>query len=80
MGRGPPADARTVALVCAAYAANVLDNALSSLSFEQRESCFQKADELLQEQMQFTEKVRSIGTTDTIVGVYSVYSKMDSII
>ncbi|KAF3915701.1 hypothetical protein AA313_de0209801 [Arthrobotrys entomopaga] len=38
---------RTVAMVCAAYAANVLENALSSLGYEARERAFAYVEELL---------------------------------
>ena len=38
---------RTVTMVCAAYAANVLENALSDLGHEQRERAFAQVDELL---------------------------------
>lgn len=38
---------RTIAMVCAAHAANVLENALSTLGHEARENAFSMADELL---------------------------------
>ena len=38
---------RTVTMVCAAYAANVLENALSDLGHEHRERAFAQVDELL---------------------------------
>lgn len=38
---------RTVAMVCAAYAANVLENALVSLSHEARDNAYLRVDELL---------------------------------
>ncbi|KAK9476279.1 Golgi phosphoprotein 3-domain-containing protein [Lipomyces japonicus] len=38
---------RTVAMVCAAYAANVLENALSSLNNDARDRAFGRVDELL---------------------------------
>ncbi|KAH8593751.1 Golgi phosphoprotein 3-domain-containing protein [Bisporella sp. PMI_857] len=38
---------RTIAMVCAAYAANVLENALASLGHEARERAFSQVDELL---------------------------------
>ena len=44
---------RTVAMVCAAYAANVLENALSSLGHESRERAFAQVDELLAEYSQW---------------------------
>ena len=40
---------RTIAMVCAAYAANVLENALSTLGHEARERAFANVDELLSE-------------------------------
>lgn len=55
--------ARTVALVCAAYAANVLENALSTLGHEARERAFAQTDELLAEYSQwpFGKKATAIG-------------------
>ncbi|MCJ1399298.1 Vacuolar protein sorting-associated protein 74 [Xylographa trunciseda] len=44
---------RTIAMVCAAYAANVLENALSTLGHESRERAFAQVDELLAEYSQF---------------------------
>ncbi|KAL1867557.1 hypothetical protein VTK73DRAFT_4081 [Phialemonium thermophilum] len=44
---------RTVAMVCAAYAANVLENALSTLGHEARERAFTQTDELLAEYSQW---------------------------
>jgi Golgi phosphoprotein 3 len=38
---------RTIAMVCAAYAANVLENALATLGHEARERAFAQVDELL---------------------------------
>ncbi|RKO85526.1 Golgi phospho protein 3-domain-containing protein [Blyttiomyces helicus] len=80
LGRGPPADRRTIAMVCAAYAANVLENALVGLSHSQREAAFQKVDEILQEHAALTEKAKAVGTTEIMAGVLSVYTKMDSLL
>lgn len=44
---------RTVSMVCAAYAANVLENALSTLGHEARERAFAQVDELLAEYSQY---------------------------
>lgn len=44
---------RTVTMVCAAYAANVLENALTSLGHESRERAFAQVDELLAEYSQW---------------------------
>ncbi|EIN08755.1 GPP34-domain-containing protein [Punctularia strigosozonata HHB-11173 SS5] len=40
---------RAVCLVCAAYAASVLDNAFARLPYEDREAAFQRCDEILAE-------------------------------
>jgi Golgi phosphoprotein 3 len=44
---------RTVTMVCAAYAANVLENALVTMSHEARERAFAQVDELLAEYSQY---------------------------
>ena len=44
---------RTISMVCAAYAANVLENALSTLGHESRERAFAQVDELLAEYSQW---------------------------
>ncbi|EIW51680.1 GPP34-domain-containing protein [Trametes versicolor FP-101664 SS1] len=41
--------ARAVCLVCAAYAASVLDNAFGRLTYEDREAAFQRCDDILAE-------------------------------
>ncbi|KAI0945178.1 hypothetical protein AcV7_001787 [Taiwanofungus camphoratus] len=40
---------RAVCLVCAAYAASVLDNAFGRLTYEEREAAFQRCDDILAE-------------------------------
>jgi hypothetical protein len=44
---------RTIAMLCAAYAANVLENALVTLDHEARERAFAQVDELLAEYSQW---------------------------
>lgn len=44
---------RTISMVCAAYAANVLENALSTLGHEARERAFAQVEELLAEYSQW---------------------------
>lgn len=44
---------RTIVMVCAAYAANVLENALATLGHEARERAFAQVDELLAEYSQW---------------------------
>lgn len=44
---------RTIAMLCGAYAANVLENALTSLGHEARERAFAQVDEMLAEYSQW---------------------------
>lgn len=44
---------RSISLVCASYAANVLENVLISLGYDQRDRAFARADELLSQFSQF---------------------------
>ena len=44
---------RTIAMVCASYAANVLENALVTMGHENRERAFAHVDELLAEYSQW---------------------------
>lgn len=44
---------RSVALVCGAYAANVLENVLLSLNYDKRDQAFTRADELLNDFSEF---------------------------
>lgn len=53
---------RTIAMVCAAYAANVLENALSTLGHEARERAFAQVDELLAEYSQWPFAKRTGGS------------------
>ena len=54
---------RTIAMVCAAYAANVLENALATLGHESRERAFAQVDELLAEYSQWPFGKRTGGTS-----------------
>ncbi|KAJ3193935.1 hypothetical protein HK101_003783 [Irineochytrium annulatum] len=76
LGRGTQPDKRTIGMVCAAYAANVLENALVGLSHQQREQAFQRVDELLQEFASYTERAKGLGATEVMAGVLSVYTKV----
>ena len=68
LGRGPKPDRRTIACLCAAYAAKVLENAFVGLSHSQREQAFIKVDEILKSHSSMTEGARSVGTTDVMAG------------
>lgn len=52
---------RTISMICAAYAANVLENALASLGHESRERAFSQVDELLAEYSQWPFSKRAGG-------------------
>lgn len=57
LGRGASPSRRTIALCCAAYAGNVVENALTAvavtgglhLSYSQKDACFAKCEEMLTE-------------------------------
>lgn len=53
---------RAVALVCAAYAANVLENALQRLNYDAREAAFARCDDILAE---FCSWPFGMGTSDS---------------
>jgi len=79
---------RTIALVCAAYAANVLENALAGLSNDMREQCWNRADELLLAFSRWDDSLvgnamdtsNGIPSTEVVASVLSVFSKMDSLL
>jgi Golgi phosphoprotein 3 len=73
LGRIANPDKKTIGMVCAAYAANVIENALVDLSHEQREACFQRVDEMLQEHSQWTDNSKRLGVTEVMAGVLNVY-------
>ncbi|CDK29467.1 unnamed protein product [Kuraishia capsulata CBS 1993] len=54
---------RAIALVCGCYAANVLENVLTELSYENRDKAFARADELLNDYSEypFETKTSSLG-------------------
>lgn len=53
---------RTIAMVCAAYAANVLENCLVSMNHDTRERAFTQVDELLADYSQWPFSLRPGGT------------------
>jgi len=80
LGRVSKPDKRTIAMLCSAYAADVLDNALIGLNPNQKEAAYQKVDELLQENASWSDRAKSMGTTEVMAAVYSVYTRMESIL
>ncbi|ORY44066.1 GPP34-domain-containing protein [Rhizoclosmatium globosum] len=80
LSRGAPPTKQTVAMCCAAYAANVLENALVGLNHIQREQAFTKVDEMLQNWASMGDKAKAGGVDDVMAGVLSVYTKMDALL
>ncbi|KAF7726249.1 hypothetical protein EC973_008959 [Apophysomyces ossiformis] len=85
----PHAYLRTVSMICAAYAANVLENALLYLQPELREQAFNKVDELMNDYSTWPfvgggAKLEMAPGNDlsleVIAGVLSVLTKMDAIL
>jgi Golgi phosphoprotein 3 len=67
---------RAVCMVCASFAANVLENALVHLSYDAREAAFQKCDELLAEFSQWPlGSSSSTNSTTTTAGLPSGNSR-----
>ncbi len=66
LGRNTSFDRRTIACICAAYAGNVLENALAGLPFSQKEQAFQKADSLLKQYSAMD--ANKAGATDVMSG------------
>lgn len=85
----PHAYVRTISMICAAYAANVLENALLYLQQDLREQAFNKVDELMNDYSSwpFTSsngKVEIPTGTDlsleVVASVLNVLAKMDAIV
>lgn len=84
----PFGNLRTISMVCAAYAANVLENALLQLNHELREKAYTKVDELLSEYSThpFSKKVKADIPegkelqVEVVFAVLNVFTKMDSIL
>jgi Golgi phosphoprotein 3 len=79
---------RTISMVCAAYAANVLENALLQLNHELRERAYTKVDELLSEYSVYPFPKKSKVDIpegkdlqmEVVAAVLNVFTKMDSIL
>ena len=61
-------DKRTVALICATYAANLLDNVIANMSHSQKETAYLKADEILRENAELTDAAKNNGITEIAAG------------
>lgn len=69
---------RAVAMVCCAFAANVLENALVHLSYDAREAAFAKCDELLAEYSQWPFGVMRYGGGSGGIGAGSSAAGQES--
>jgi golgi phosphoprotein 3 len=83
----PYSHLRTVAMVCAAYAANVLENALMSLNHDMRERAYSKVDELLSDYSVWPFTARGVEIpegkelqVEVVAAVLNVFTKMDSLL
>jgi Golgi phosphoprotein 3 len=68
LSRIAPSDSRVVALICAIYAANLLDSAFAKYSNSQKENAYLKADAIMKEYCVSNEGARSIGVTEVMTG------------
>lgn len=57
------ASVRTIALICAAYGANVLENVLATLDFDKRDKAIARSDELLEQFAQYPFKLDAESST-----------------
>lgn len=81
LGRGQVPTLRSVALVCAASSANVLENILGNLSYSERETAFNKADEFLRIYSGPSEKAGALPPANEIVaGVLTIFARLDSLL
>ena len=87
----PDAALRDQILVCAAFAAAVLDNALAHLDFDERERAFERADSLMSELKKWPNETLEWKTVieettvsrenlEVVAAVISIFSKMDSVL
>jgi Golgi phosphoprotein 3 len=79
-GRGAPATSlRTVCLVAACHAANVIDGAcLAGRSFLEREAVLQRADEVLRQHAQY--RGEGDEEREMVAAVLTVFCRLDSLL
>lgn len=83
LGRGPVPDLRAIALVCAASAANVLENCLGHLSYGDREAAFSRADDFLRDYSSPPSEISGEPLpvpNEIIAGVLTVFGRLDSLL
>jgi Golgi phosphoprotein 3 len=77
LGRGPAADRHQIALVCAAYVANVMEPVWMAMTPEERDQALDKAEELMKRYANFNEDVAK-NSTEIMVAVIHIFATMDS--
>ena len=80
LGQGAAPTERTNALICSAYAANVLENALTNLSHSTVEVCFNKVDAMIKKYGQSGDGNSTGKPNEVVCGVLSVFAQMDRLI
>lgn len=81
LGRGPVPTLRAIVLVTSSLTANVLENALARLPMTERDSAFNRAEELLRVYSNPVERHVSLPIPNEIIaGVLTVFSRLDSLI
>jgi Golgi phosphoprotein 3 len=68
LSRNTQPDKRTIALICATYAANLLDNVLVHMNGDQKEAAYTKADDILKENSNLTDQAKNSGITEVAAG------------
>ena len=84
LGRGPVPSLRSIALVCAAATANVLENVIGGLPSSERETAFAAAEEFLRDYSNPPERTADGASlpaaNEIIAGVLSVFARLDSLL
>lgn len=81
LGRGPVPSLRAIALVTSALTANVLENALNTLPYSDREVAFSRAEDLLRAYCNPPERNVPLPPVNQIVaGVLCIFRGLDSLI
>ena len=79
-GKGKVPNIRTIALVCAASAGNIMGNCLKSLGYQQKDACVAKAEEILRDFSYAGDKMPNRCKNDIVAGVLNVFTRMDSLL
>lgn len=83
LGRGPVPSLRAIALVCAASAANVLENVLGNLSYADREVAFSRADDFIRDYSSPPSEINGASLpvpNEIVAGVLTIFGRLDSLL